>query len=70
MDIEGAELEAIEGARPILVSTRPRFAIASYHLREGRSTAARLETIFRELRYDVVTEFPSHLTTYATPQPL
>src|SRR4051794_37510406 len=34
MDIEGAEIEAVEGAGDVLERFRPRFSIASYHARD------------------------------------
>jgi FkbM family methyltransferase len=68
MDIEGAELEAIESARLVLMTFRPRLAIASYHRRDGRQTDERLQEILRNYGFDVVSEFPSHLTTHAMPQ--
>jgi FkbM family methyltransferase len=67
MDIEGAEIEAIQGASSMLSNFKPRFAIASYHIRNGRPTAADLEPFFRESGYTVITGFPTHLTTYAFP---
>lgn len=67
MDIEGAEIEAIEGAGSVLSILKPRFAIASYHRRNGRPTADKLEQMFRESGYDSTTGFPEHMTTYASP---
>jgi FkbM family methyltransferase len=67
MDIEGAEIEAIEGAGSVLSVLRPRFAIASYHRRNARPTAETLARLFREAGYDSATGFPAHLTTYASP---
>jgi FkbM family methyltransferase len=43
MDIEGAEIEALEGAKGIIQSSKPKFVVASYHLREGSQTKARVE---------------------------
>ena len=67
MDIEGAEIEAIEGAGSVLSVFKPRFAIASYHRRNGRPTADKLEQLFRESGYNSATGFPEHMTTYASP---
>lgn len=46
MDIEGAEYEALEGATAMLAATR--FAvIAAYHIRDGVTTAARVDTMLK-----------------------
>jgi FkbM family methyltransferase len=41
MDIEGAEYEALDGAKEILLSTN-NVAIAAYHIREGIPTAGKV----------------------------
>lgn len=46
MDIEGAEYEALEGATEMLAATRYA-VIAAYHLRDGVTTAARVETMLK-----------------------
>ena len=66
MDIEGAELEAISSAKLLPAGMKPRYAIASYHLREGVPTAGRLEQMLGELGYHTATGNPRHLTTWAT----
>lgn len=38
MDIEGAEVEAIEGASRMLVECRPLLLVEAYHLRNGQRT--------------------------------
>lgn len=38
MDIEGAEIEAIEGARETILKDRPVLLIEAYHLRDGEAT--------------------------------
>ena len=46
MDIEGAEYEALEGATEMLAATR--FAvIAAYHIRDGTTTAARVQAMLK-----------------------
>ena len=46
MDIEGAEYEALDGATEMLAATK--FAvIAAYHIRDGITTAARVDTTLR-----------------------
>jgi FkbM family methyltransferase len=65
MDIEGAELEAVEGARRLMEQPSCHFAIASYHLVNGAQTSVALERFFQASGYQAVTEYPAHLTTYA-----
>ena len=66
MDIEGAELEVIEGAQEFLKGKNVHFAIASYHLRDGEPTAKRLENMFTEIGYQSETGFPRQTTTWAS----
>lgn len=68
MDIEGAEIEAVDGARETIKRNRPSFMIASYHIRDGEKTHVKLERFFRQAGYDVENFYPGHLTTYATPK--
>lgn len=68
MDVEGAELEVIRGARELPDGFKPRYAIASYHLVNGRQTAALLPDLFSGLHYECTTGNPAHLTTWAWPQ--
>jgi FkbM family methyltransferase len=70
MDIEGAEVEAIEGAGPTLARMKPKFTIAAYHQREGRQSCQLLEPLFRSYGYHVQTGFPAHVTTYASAEPI
>jgi FkbM family methyltransferase len=70
MDIEGAEVEAISVADQLPPHLRPRYAIASYHMMNGRRTADTLEELFPKLGYHCRTGNPRHLTTYASPAPL
>lgn len=65
MDIEGAELEAMDPARLLSPTMQPRYAIASYHLRDAKPTAGALEQMFRELGYHASSGNPRHLTTWA-----
>jgi FkbM family methyltransferase len=63
MDIEGAEIEAVEGAGTVLLAMNAVFAIASYHIRDGQPTAFALERMFRERGCDVSTIQAPHKTT-------
>ena len=58
MDIEGAELDALIGARRTLVRDRPILAIAAYH------RASDLWTIPRLIK-SIVPEYDLHLRRYA-----
>jgi FkbM family methyltransferase len=66
MDIEGAEIEAIEGMKKVLKKFHPDLAIASYHLRNGKQTAEIIEGKLKKYKYKLVkTDYKSHLTTFA-----
>jgi len=65
-DIEGAEIEFIEGARRILEKSDARLAIASYHVVDGQQSWHRVTRLLDELGYDAHSGFPSHLITYGT----
>lgn len=67
MDIEGAEVEAIEALAPLLAKApHPvRLAIASYHLRDGRPTHEIITPVLMAAGFQVETGYPSHLTTWA-----
>lgn len=67
MDIEGAEIAAIQGTAKLPPQFRPRYAIASYHIVDGEKTATKLPELFSKLGYDSCTGNPRHLTTYAWP---
>lgn len=64
MDIEGAEIEAIEGARRTLTSLPVYIAIASYHIVKGKRTAEFLEDYLSKIGYQTTTSYLKHLTTY------
>lgn len=66
MDIEGAEIEAVKGAKKILKNNDINLAIASYHIVKGEKTCFELEKLFSKLGYKAETSFPEHLTTYAS----
>jgi len=66
MDVEGAEIEAIEGCKNILKTNNVNLAIASYHIRNNEETYKKLESMLNNLGYKTKTEFPEHLTTYGS----
>ena len=51
MDIEGAEIQALDGARETISKFHPRFAIASYHVVNGERTYIKVEEFFRSIDY-------------------
>jgi FkbM family methyltransferase len=70
MDIEGAELEVMAGAPNLPPGFKPRYAIASYHIVDGKQTAETLLGVFSKLGYHARNGYPEHLTTWASPSPL
>ncbi len=65
MDIEGAEVETVEGNLEFIARERIRFSIASYHDRGGQPTSTILEPLFTRIGYHVETGYPTHRTTWA-----
>jgi FkbM family methyltransferase len=65
MDIEGAEIEALEGCAQTLKSLKPCLAVASYHKRNNEKTFQAVESYLIQKNYAVKTFFPPHLTTCA-----
>lgn len=66
MDIEGAELEAIDGAEKTLGSGT-HLAIASYHIVNDEPTSIKLEVLLGKHNYDYKTEFEPERVTFAWP---
>jgi len=66
MDIEGAEVAALEGLEDLKEPFRPRFSIASYHLINGARTAEVLERVLLRNNYHVISGNERHRTTYAS----
>jgi len=64
MDVEGAEIEILKGARRTLREKAPHLAIATYHVVRGRQTREEVERILRRLGYETRTIFwPETITT-------
>ena len=63
MDIEGAEIEALQGSKKTLSNYCPHVAIASYHKRDNEPTYHKVEEILYSQGYCANTFFPPHLTT-------
>lgn len=51
MDIEGAEIEALEGCEEVIKKYNPNFAIASYHIVNGERTYIKVEAFFKKINY-------------------
>jgi len=67
MDVEGAELEVISAAGELPAKHQPRYAIASYHVVDGKKTADVLPGQFAKLGYESRTGNERHLTTWSWP---
>ena len=69
MDIEGAEIKALEGARNAIGLLKPHFTIASYHIVENEVTYKKVEEFFKEMNYPYRTIFyeDGEIITYAGP---
>ncbi|WP_445454826.1 FkbM family methyltransferase [Flavobacterium sp. 25HG05S-40] len=51
MDIEGAEIEALDGCVTVIQKYKPNFAIASYHIVNGQPTYIKVEEFFKKINY-------------------
>ena len=67
MDIEGAEIEALDGAVEVIKQFSPKFAIATYHIVNGEPTYIKVEEFFKKLNYPykTVTFRKSEIITFA-----
>jgi len=64
MDIEGAELQALNGALKTLTRFHPYTCVASYHIVDGATTAKRVETLLQQAGLTSHSDYLNHLTTY------
>lgn len=69
MDIEGAEIEALEGCIEIIEKFKPNFAIASYHIVNNEPTYIKLEQFFEKIGYPykTITFRGNEIITFAGP---
>ncbi|MEO5778140.1 MAG: FkbM family methyltransferase [Flavobacterium sp.] len=67
MDIEGAEIEALDGCVETIKTLQPNFAIASYHVVNGKKTFIKVEQFFASLNYPfkTVTFRQNEIITFA-----
>lgn len=67
MDIEGAEIEALEGCEHTIENLKPNFAIASYHIVDGEATYIKVEEFFKKIKYPykTVTFRKNEIITFA-----
>ena len=69
MDIEGAELAFVEGAKEFLKSHPVNFAIESYHRVDGDYTYKKLDPIFAEIGYEhLSSDVFKQMFTWARPR--
>ncbi len=68
VDIEGAEIEMLEAARPIVKANAIHFALDTNHYVDGKLTYTAVEQIFRDCGYEVWSSDESgFMTTWARP---
>ncbi len=64
MDVEGAEIGALQGGECFLSEKCENLAIATYHLVDGERTAERVESMLASKGFETRTGHDSHLTTF------
>lgn len=67
MDIEGAEIEALEGCVETIKNLAPNFAIASYHIVNNEPTYIKVEAFFKKINYpyQTITFRKNEIITFA-----
>lgn len=67
MDIEGAEIEALDGCVQTIEKLKPNFAIASYHIVDGAPTYIKVEKFFQKMNcpYKTVRFRKNEIITFA-----
>ncbi len=66
MDIEGAEIEALQGSIALIRRVKTRFVVASYHMREGEMTKKRVEDFFSTYYKNIYSTNNGQLLSIAT----
>ena len=66
MDVEGSEIQALEGAANTLANNKINLAIATYHIINGEETSSAVEAAIKQLGYNAITNFSKHKTTYGS----
>jgi FkbM family methyltransferase len=67
IDIEGAEIAVISGARDYLKTASCQFALDTHHLVDGSFTDKRIENLFQECGYESTSSTSGMKTTWARP---
>jgi FkbM family methyltransferase len=65
LDVEGAEVPVLKGAKSILLESDVKLAVATYHVVYNRPTYIDVEKYLKKLGFKVKTGCKEHLTTYA-----
>jgi FkbM family methyltransferase len=65
MDMEGAEIEALEGCQNLLINDKPTAVIETYHIRNGQQTYVPVCRFLGDLGYILSTAQKGPLTVYA-----
>lgn len=66
MDIEGAEIEALQGGIKCIKKCYPKFIIATYHIRDGYQTKGRVEEFLNKYYTNIKSIHSKQLLTTAS----